>query len=302
MAVPGSGPELPRLPSAPVYERPAPTENAPGQIPTHLYDPAFYNRPLKRRRSRRTVVSLVAVAIVVGGGAVAAVVWGATSIAKERKFPTVTASPDYRSSIIQETSRGIDQQPDYIATFRGDATERVVSVDIDTADLESWTGNDTHWFSNDAGGWTRIPNTPADVEQHNSILMMIDGLTIDEVLPPDARPYVEVIDVDREELLGDEVRKFTTHVDVIEMGRENPRAAQRFEEFWGVGATADDDPNPATADLPIGIIIWVTDEGIVHKVESKSDIDDSFFQVVFVNSSTSDEYSPELPTDFAIRE
>jgi hypothetical protein len=304
MVAPNAEPTLPRLPSTPQYSTVPHTTNVPGQIPPELYDPAQFNRPLKGRRSRLAVVVRAMIVLAVLGG-VAAAIYGVTSTVEGRKFPTVNASPGYRSSTFQETSRepGNDLSQNYVATIRGDAVDRVVSVVYDKAGLPAWSGNDTHWFGvDDAGVWNRIPNNADDSASHVYLMQIVDGLTIDEVIPPGARRFTDIIDVDRESMLGDEVRKFTTQVDVVRMAREDPRATAQFEVFWGIGATSADDTDPATAGLPVNVTVWVTDDGIVHQVESTSDFEDALYRITMVGFSAGDEYSPELPTDFVSAE
>jgi hypothetical protein len=75
-----------------------------GQISPHLYDPAHLNRPLKRRRSPLRKVVAIAIVLAVVGGFVGFIKLGLNNI-DDRKFPAVTAQPNYRSATLEETSR-----------------------------------------------------------------------------------------------------------------------------------------------------------------------------------------------------
>jgi hypothetical protein len=108
------------------------------------------------------------------------------------------------------------------------------------------------------------------------------------------RPYTNILTVDREQMLGDDVRKYTMLVDISKAERTDPAAYAAFTSFWG----SDVGEGETIDTTPVNMTVWVTDTGIVHQVESKSSFEDSLYRLTIVEFSTSAAYSPEVPTDF----
>ncbi len=216
---------------------------------------------------------------------------------EERSIPDVTA-PEYRSAEFTEVF--LDAVADGRARTEvvalADAVDKEVRVELISGAGISWRGDEDVWFEPmPDGSWIRYQNTEFDDQIFDKLMLIADGLTVEEVVPESSRRWVDVDSVERTDMLGDEVRHFTVQVDIHEMRRAQNGALEDFQQFW-----SDIDLDQFDALTVLELEFWVTDEGMVHQVRSAPGValGEGSYVLTIDSASVDAPFDAELPTEF----
>lgn len=247
----------------------------------------------RARRRRKRIIILAVIGLCIAAAAVP-VVRGVQDAIAEREIPVVTTSghrsTQFTETIVAPVTDG--GMPTQLVT-RADSVDPQIEVELITGEGISWLGDENEWFQQDAAGvWTRYPNTDDDDEIFRNVMMLADGLTVDEVLPRSTHQFVDITSVERTEMLGDDVRHFSVLVDIDAMANQNPSALTDLERFWDV---LDVDEFDSTTGLAVEF--WTTDEGLIHQVRSQGAPGLGSYLLTFESGSDA-AFDATFPTDF----
>jgi hypothetical protein len=274
--------------------RPAAPSVHPGTTATtpYHYDPSLTNKPLRHARPRwQRPLSVLILLVVVG--AFAAGGYALWSVAERRSteltLPVVTSSPNFRSATITALASGTaDSDANFVATV--DTVDLTIDTKLNDGTGSELLSDQTQLFLLESGQWTRGPIPEGYLEEMGALFEFARGLTVDDVFPAVLRPHVRVVGVEAVQLGPLSMRRFDMVVDepAIMSGRQEEIDA--FDEFWG-----EREPGEAAA-TPFNASLWVDDNGLVHKVQSVSDIDQSRFEMTLDYSDAP--FVPVFPTVF----
>lgn len=264
---------------------------ATATTPYH-YDPSLANRPLRHARPRWQLPLSVLILLAVVG-AFAAGGYALWSVAERRSeeltLPVVTSAPNFRSATVTVLVSGTVQSDDNFVTTV-DTVDLTVATKLNDGTGSELLSDQTQVFLLESGQWTRIAIPAGYLEEMGTVFEIARGLTVDDVFPAVLRSHVRVVDVEDVQLGQRSMRRFDMVVDepAIRSGRQEEIDA--FDEFWG-----ERDPGQAAATL-VNVSLWVDDDGVVHKVQSVSDIDQARFDMDLDYSDVP--FVPVFPTVF----
>lgn len=264
---------------------------AAATTPYH-YDPSLANKPLRHaqprwQRALRVLILLVVVGALAAGG------YGLWSVAERRSaeltLPIVTSTPNFRSATITvQDSTTAESDNNFVATV--DTVDLTVDTKLNDGTGLELLSDQTQVFILESGQWTRGPIPEGYLEEMRVLFEIARGLTVDDVFPAVLRSHVRVVGVEDVQLGLRSMRRFDTVVDepAIRSGRQEEIDA--FEEFWG-----EREPGEGVSTL-FNASLWVDDDGVVHKVQSVSDIDQARLEMDLNYSDAP--FVPVFPTVF----
>lgn len=234
----------------------------------------------------RVLILLAVVGVLAAGG------YGLWSIAERRSteltLPIVTATPNFRSATMTVLVSGtVDSDDNFVATV--DTVDLTVDTKLNDGTGVELLSDQTQVFILASGEWTRGAIPEGYFEEMGALFKFARGLTVDDVFPAVLRPYVRVVGVEEVQLGQRSMRRFDMVVDepAILSGRQEEIDA--FDEFWG-------EREPGEAATPFNASLWVDDAGVVYKIQSVSDIDQSRFELALEYSDAP--FVPVFPTVF----